>query len=69
MREIETTTRRVKVPDGLNIHAITAWWYIGETAKACKDAIKDYEFTCLLRDLYDAYPDEYEFYLDVTSEG
>ena len=69
MREVETTTRRVKIPKGLNTHAIRAWWYVGEVAKVCRDAIHDYEFTCFIRDLHNAYPDEYEFYIDVTNEG
>ena len=69
MRFVELTTRRVKIPKGLNTHAITAWWYAGEVAKVCRDANHNYEFTCLMRDLYDAYPNEYEFYIDVTNKG
>lgn len=69
MRFVELTTKRVKIPKGLNTHAITAWWYAGEVATTCRDAIKNYEFTCFVRDLYGAYPDEYEFYIDVTNGG
>jgi hypothetical protein len=69
MRFVELTTRRVKIPKGLNTHAIRAWWYVGEVATTCKDAIHNYEFTCLVRDLYAAYPDEYEFYIVVTNGG
>ena len=69
MKFVELTTRRVKIPKRLNTHAITAWWYVGEVAKVCKDAIHDYEFTCFIRDLHNAYPDEYEFYIDVTNKG
>jgi len=67
MKFVELTTKRVKIPEGLNAHAIRAWWYAGEVAKVCRDAIHDYEFTCFIRDLYNAYPDEYEFYIYVTN--
>jgi hypothetical protein len=66
-KKVETTTRTVGIPDGLNAHAIGAWWYAGEVSKACEDAGQDYEFTCFIRDLYDAYPLEYEFYIEVTN--
>ena len=69
MRFVELTTKRVKIPKGLNTHAIMAWCYVGEVATTCRDAIHNYEFTCLIRDLYDAYPDEYEFYIDITNRG
>ena len=68
-RTVETTTRTVDIPDGLDTHAIRAWWYVGEVAKVCRDANQDYEFTCFLRDLYEAYPLEYEFYIEVTNWG
>ena len=59
--------RKVKIPEGLDTHALTAWWYMSETAKACRDAIKDYEFASLLLHLYAQYPKEYEFFLMLES--
>ena len=57
-------TRKVKIPTGLDHHAIMAWCFMGEAVRKCGGkAAADYEFMCLLRDLHDAYPKEYEFFL------
>ena len=59
-------TRKVKIPANLHYPAINAWWYVGETVKACRDAGRDYEFMNFVLCLRNEYPDEYDFYIAVT---
>lgn len=48
----------------LNEHAVMAWMYVAETIRRCKGkAAVDYQFTRLILDMGDAYPDEFEYVL------
>ena len=59
-------TKKLKLPDHFNPHAIVAWVYVGDTIKNCGNkAAVDYEFMRFMHDLHNAYPEEYEFYLAV----
>ena len=46
----------------MNEHAIVVWMYVAETIRRCKGkAAVDYQFTRLILDLNQAYPDEFEY--------
>ena len=46
----------------LNEHAVMAWMYVAETILLCRGkAAVDYQFTRLILDLKQAYPDEFEY--------
>jgi hypothetical protein len=48
----------------MNEHAIVVWEYLVETVRRCKGkAAVDYQFTRLILDMGDAYPNEFEYVL------
>ena len=58
---------RIKVPKGLNKHAVHAWDFINVCAHHCaEEAETDYDFQWLVLNLYQEYQDEYKFLLEVT---
>lgn len=58
---------RIKIPKGLDRHAVHVWDFINVVAHYCaEEAEADYDFQWLVLNMYREYEPEYRFLLEVT---